>query len=156
MPSGPSFELDNEDAPARLFLEANAVLSFPLSSPCSLTSFFLFSRLHRSYASRFPSTYLYLTLLGPDYHYSEGCQPGPYPRVSINLVNRTASSFRPERELQRWTRGAGKRWSTITSMGITASLRCCFSCFWFARNYFGITGAPCIVIFNYFSQSLNI
>lgn len=71
-----------------------------------------------------------------------------YPRVSINLVNRAASSVRPERELQRRACGAGKRWSTITKGIIALLLRCLSRLGFAARNYFGVTGASCI--FNYF------
>lgn len=101
MPLGPGF--DNEDALARPFLEPQRCISLPssLRSPS-----LFFSR--RSYAS---VKYIHIISTGMDY-YPLGAASRFYSRMSINFVNRAASSSRPGRELQSRACGAGKRWST--------------------------------------------
>lgn len=86
-----SFGLDNEDAPARSFLE---MLRYAL--PLCLLPFSFFSLFFLCFEAAL--MYSYLVLLQRTTTPFQGVSRF-YLRVSINLVNRAASSARPEREL---------------------------------------------------------
>lgn len=112
------FGLDNEDAPARPFLEMLRDALFSLL-PVLLSVFFRHSS---DTPKKAALTYSYLAPLQRTTIRS-GAHSRFYLRVSINLVNRAASSARPERELQRRARGAGKRWFIATKGISRAPLR---------------------------------